>query len=227
MEAKSGYLIGSLIIGIPYLIIFGLRRDLRKEMLFGSFTLLPWAFTAPLFIPEYWNPPYMFGYILPFRFGIEDLLFIFFVGGISAVIFEFIENKREIKLKKSKSAKIIYIIPYLLTILLFAGLEYIFPDKAIYNLIAAGLISGAYMIYTRRDLLVQSLSSGLFFALLYFLLFSFFNLLYPNYVTEIYNSKNLLGITVLQVPIEEILFAFATGAGWSVFYEFFLKYRTT
>jgi hypothetical protein len=169
----------------------------------------------------------LFGYLHPFRIGIEDLLFTFFVGGIAAVIYEFLERKREIRRKKLKSSKLIRIIPYLLGWLFFLGLEYMFPNKSIYNLIGAGLVPGLYMVLVRKDLLNQSVTSGLFFSLLYFCLFISINILYPQYVATVYNTKNLLGIMIFNVPLEELLFAFATGASWSIFYEFFLNYRTS
>jgi hypothetical protein len=75
---ESGYLIGSLILGIPFVCIYIARKDLRREMLLGGLLLLPFAIFAPFYIPEYWNPPYYFRQVLPFALGIEDfILFIF------------------------------------------------------------------------------------------------------------------------------------------------------
>lgn len=226
MDPKSGYFVGSLILGFVYLVIFLLRRDLRKELAWGGTLALPFATTAPYFIPEYWNPPYIFGLIGKTGIGIEDLFFSFFVGGIAAVLFEFLENRKEVKLKKAKQGKIIHLAPYVFAAILLAVMEKVFPGHSIYNLIAAAALPAIYMIKRRKDLLVQSVSAGFLFALLYFGLFTFFNTLYPEYVSLVYTHKNLIGIYLGKVPLEEILFAFATGACWSVIYEYVMGYKT-
>ncbi len=226
MDLKSGYLVGSLILGLVYLLIFLLRKDLRRELYWGGLLALPFAITAPYFIPEYWNPPYMFGLIGFAGIGIEDLLFTFFVGGIAAVLFEFLENKKEVKIKKGKPRNVLHLAPYVFAAVLLAVLEKTFPSHSIYNLIAAGALPAIYMIKRRKDLLVQSVSAGGLFALLYFGLFAFFNILYPEYVSAVYSHKNLIGVYWGKVPLEEILFAFATGACWSVIYEYVMGYKT-
>lgn len=55
----------------------------------------------------------------------------------------------------------------------------------------------------------------------------FFSLLlpYPEFVRRYYNFPNLLGIFVLGVPIEQLLFAAASGAIWSVAYDYAEGYR--
>jgi len=50
-------------------------------------------------------------------------------------------------------------------------------------------------------------------------------LLHPQFVQRYYNLSNLLGIGILGVPIEELLFAATGGAIWSVAYEYVFGYR--
>jgi hypothetical protein len=63
------------------------------------------------------------------------------------------------------------------------------------------------------------------FAILYFALFMCFLLLYPEFVQRYYTVSNLLGIYIVGVPIEELLFAATGGAVWSVAYEYLHGYQ--
>lgn len=81
-------------------------------------------------------------------------------------------------------------------------------------------------MFRRSDLIKQIIVSGLFFSLVYFSLFYIFNQLFPTYINDIYSLENFWGISVLGVPIEEIMFAFTVGACWSTFFEFIKGYRT-
>ena len=69
------------------------------------------------------------------------------------------------------------------------------------------------------------LTSAVSFTVLYFVLFLCVLLLYSQFVQRYYNLPNLLGIYVLGVPIEELLFAAMGGAIWSVAYEYVFGYR--
>jgi len=169
------------------------------------------------------DPPSILNLIERIGFGVESILFGFFVAGISAVIFEVIERQKTIKIKGDHKK---HIFPYLFLISLYIFLEFIFPTKTIYNLIFSLLITSIIIMFRRSDLIKQIIVSGLFFSLVYFSLFYIFNQLFPTYINDIYSLENFWGISVLGVPIEEIMFAFTVGACWSTFFEFIKGYRT-
>jgi hypothetical protein len=79
--------------------------------------------------------------------------------------------------------------------------------------------------FLRSDLVPSMLIGAASFAALYFALFLIFLALYPEFVQRYYNIPNLLGIYLLGVPIEELLFAASGGAIWSVAYEYVQGYR--
>lgn len=224
MGLKSGYFVGSVILGLVYLLIYIKRVDLRHEMLFGGTLLLPFAFTAPFFIPEYWNPPYLLGVIPPFKIGVEDILFSFFVGGIASVIYEVLTRRKEVRMRKKQNKR--NWIPYLAGIGLFLIGEYLFPSWSIVTLSLVGLGAGLYMVMKRRDLLIQACMAGVLFTIFYFVFFKFFGTLYPTYIESIYQHSNLLGMYVSDIPLEELMFAFSVGVGWSIGYEYILGYKT-
>ena len=51
------YLLLSASLFVVWLILYGLRRDLRRPMLRVSLGTMPLGLTEPLFVPAYWNPP--------------------------------------------------------------------------------------------------------------------------------------------------------------------------
>lgn len=220
---QFAYLIGTLILGAVWAVIFLWRKDLRREMVFISVITLPFAFTEFLFVPEYWQPPSLFDLINRIGFGIEDLLFAFFAGGLAAVVFEFFKKE---KLKKYLFDYELHLVPYFLVTFLFIGLEFIVPEKTIYNLTIALFLAAFLIAYRRPDLIRQIVYGGIFFGLLYFGLFVVFNNLFPEFVTNYYIHKNIWPIKILNVPLEEIVFAIGLGTSWSVLYEYMKGYKT-
>lgn len=94
-------------------------------------------------------------------------------------------------------------------------------NATIVSFTAGALVLG----YIRRDLIPLMLTSAVSFTVLYFVLFLCVLFLYPQFVDRYYNRPNLLGIYVLKVSIEELLFAATGGTIWSVAYEYVFGYR--
>jgi len=107
----------------------------------------------------------------------------------------------------------------------FVALEFWHPGKTMYNTIISFVVGAIVLACLRRDLIPLMLTSALSFTVLYFFLFLCLLFLYPQFVQRYYNLGNLLGIYVLGVPIEELLFAATGGAIWSVAYEYVHGYR--
>ncbi len=220
---QYAYLIGCLIFLVVWLLFFILRKDLRKEMIFGSILSLPFGFSEYLWVPEYWNPPSLFNLISTYGVGIESFLFCFFCGGMAAVIYEIIGRKKMVKIRLQHR----YLFgPYISVIIIFISLEFIFTERTIYNAIISLLIGATIIAIKRKDLIGQIIFGGIFFAIIYFLLFLIFNRLFPDYISMTYTLENLWGIMILGVPLEEVVISFSAGAVWSSFYEYIRGYRT-
>lgn len=217
------YFIGTLILGFVWLLIFIFRPSLRKEALFGAFLSAPFGLSEFWYVPEYWDPPSLFNLIDRIGFGIESILFCFFVGGLAATIYEVVSVKKNIG---SRHRHKHFFFSYVGLVSLYFILEFVSPETTIHNLTVSALLTALVMMFLRRDLIFQIFLSGFIFSLLYFLLFLVFNLLFPTYIQEIYTLENFWGIQILGIPIEEITFSFSVGAVWSTFFEFIKGYRT-
>ena len=220
---QYAYSIGCLIVLFVWLLFFILRKDLRKEIIFGSILSLPFGFSDYLWVPEYWNPPSLFNLISNYGVGIESFLFFFLCGGIAAVVYEVIARKKTVRIRGKR--KYLFV-SYILIILIFISLEFIFPERTIYNAIISLLIVATIIVVRRKDLISQIIFGGIFFAIVYFILFVIFNKIFPDYVLAVYTLENIWGIIVLGVPLEEIAISFGVGAVWSSFYEYIKGYKT-
>lgn len=185
----------------------------------GSTRSIPEALS---FTPGYWHPKTLFDLgMLTGGISIEDLLFMFLSGGIAAVCVEFL-LKRKIKLGVFRNRH------YLAFLFAVLG-SYVFYKTTNLNLmwvlIAFNFSGAIYIMTARRDLITHSLLGGLIFGFIYFLLFFIFNLIFKDFILLNYNTQNLVGIFVIGVPVEEIIFGISFGMFWSpeIEYEYKIK----
>jgi len=211
------YLIGNLIFGLFWFVLFLLRKDLRREMLTMSLiggSLFPLAL---IYLPDYWNPEYIVdGLVL----GIEDFLFAFFIAGIGATIYETLFRKTHslCACRKMNPKRLISIIIVAITTLL--GLTFIFKLNSIYSSYVAFLVIFAYMVYFRRDLFWQAIISGFSVGLIMFVFYQIWIGIYPGIIEHWWKLQNISGILVFGTPLEEILWGFTWGLVGGVIYEF-------
>jgi hypothetical protein len=217
------YLVGALIFDAAWLACYLLGKSYRAEIRWGTLISAPLALTSILFVPQYWTPPSLFDLDSKIRVGIEDFLWAAAVGGIASVVAEILLKERLSKLRKGPRKR--HFAPFIVVVVVFIALEFWHCDKTIYNTIIAFAIGAIVIAVLRSDLIPTMLIGALSFTALYFVLFLIVLKLYPEFVTRFYTIKHLLGIYVLKVPIEELLFAATGGAIWSVAYEYVQGYR--
>lgn len=218
------WLIGALGLFLIWILIFIFGESLRKEMLFAGFITLPLGLTEPLFVPTYWNPPSLFNLATNTGFDIESLIFSFSVGGIASVLYELIFKTRHKQIKNKKMHEFHKLA--LISPLIAFVLSFIFLKINIIYIVIISLFIGAIMtILCRPDLKKKMLIGGVLFLAFYFLFFSLLNIFYPGWVSQIWNLPAISGILILNVPLEELLFALSAGMFWSSLYEHIKWYR--
>lgn len=218
-----------LVLTIPFLLIwlllYLLKKDTRKEQLIMSFLLMPLGpISEILYFQDYWTPPsVLFLSVGPFALLVEDLLFIFSIGGIASVIYKVIFRKKLSKLPEVSIHKvglpIIFISASLVTFLLFwYGLNSIFATSVGF------VLAALWIIGQRKDLFTDSLVSGFCVMLVMFISYFFlFNV--------ISNSENLVeqgwliyhtsfDIRLFNIPMTEMVWGFSWGMLVGPLYEF-------
>ncbi|MFH1769183.1 MAG: lycopene cyclase domain-containing protein [Parcubacteria group bacterium] len=216
------YIIGCLIIFSVWIIIYFLRKNIRREMIWAGLAAAPFGVTEILWVPEYWNPPSLFNLIRELGFGIEDFMYMFLLGSLASVVYEFIERK---KLVKTKRSRYLHLLPILISLASFLALELIFSDYSVYSAVFSLFLGAGVIYYIRKDLRIQILFGSIIFGILYIFLFYIFTFIFPDYIAKYYTLENFLGIYILSVPIEELLIGLSMGAFWSSIYEFVRDYK--
>ena len=223
MNYHFSYLVGTLFFFMAWMLCLLVGTRYRRQSLWGSVVSAPFALTSILFIPQYWTPPSLLNLDARYKVGIEDFLWAAAVGGIASVIGEMVLEERLTRTRKETHKK--YFAPFLLLGILLVILQLWHPGKTIYNMIAALSVCALVILLLRPDLCPVQAVGALTFTVLYWMLFELLLRLYPNFIAQFYTVKNLLGIYVLGVPVEELLFAASGGAVWSVAYEYLQGYR--
>ena len=185
----------------------------------------------PFLLLDYWSPKYLLHhwFFNGYQMGsLEDFLYGFFLGGIAAVIYEEVFGKRFIKRRDRRYSWRWFTIPFfVIGIPLFLFPILTFKINSMYAAFISICFCVAFSIYFRRDLLIDSLASGLLMGSIYLAIILLFSALFPGILNAQWKLQNLSGIFILGIPIEEPAHAFALGALLGPFYEFFagLKFR--
>ena len=231
-ETQFAWMLWSLLlIGVWAVIYFFLKnREARKEMLVVSFWTSLLGLTEPLFVPLYWSPPSLFDLAHKTRFDIESLIFAFAAGGMVFALYNLLFRKDERRMPELSHLfhrhrfhrTILWSVPIITIVLFFAT-----TLNPIYDFIIAGIIGGLLTWYCRPDLAKKMVASAGLFLVLYYFYFLTLIAVYPGYVGQVWNLKNLSGILITGVPLEELLFAIVLGFYWSSVYEHFTWQKLT
>ncbi len=223
-EPQLAWLLWSAFLIVVWGIVYALlkNKESKKEMLIVSLWTSLLGFAEPLFVPEYWNPPSLFDLAHRTGFDIESLIFSFGIGGIAVVLYERIFRARHEKISTSDqhSPRHQY---HLWTILsapiIFLVLALATPLNPIYTSAIALVLGGLATWYCRPDLKKKMIVSDVVFLGIYFVYFLTLIAAYPGYVEQVWNLKDISGVLVFGVPLEELLFALSFGFFWSSVYE--------
>ncbi len=206
---------------IPWIFIYVLFPVHRKGMVWASLFTTPFGLTEPLFVPEYWSPPSLFNLALETGFDIESLIFSFAIGGVGSVLYNLLTKQVPLVLSAAEQRKPLHRHHYkaLAAPIVAFPLLYFFPWNPIYPSIIAMLIGTLSNILCRPDLKRKSWIGGLLFLIFYIIFLVGLEVTAPGYIDRVWNTETLSGISILFVPIEELLFAIAFGLYWSGVYE--------
>ncbi len=217
-DYQYAYLIGDLIFGVGWLLLFFRRKDIRHKMILMSLVI---GLIGPslefFYIKDYWRPQ-LTGNLLV---GFEDVLFAFFIGGISSVLYEEILRKKETASRIKKHKLDIILFPLVAIFLMIMGSN-ILKINSIYSSQIALIFLGMYIIIIRRDLVYPALISGIFFSSFMFLFYLIFLQIFPGIIQAWWLLSNISGILIVGIPLEELIWGFSVGFLGGIVYEFIL-----
>lgn len=214
-EYRFAYLIGSLLLGVVWLLLYYHRRDLRREMIFVGACI---GALAPLwawwFLYDYWTPVYAW------FFGLEDFLYGFFAGGVVSVLYEEVYGKRFSRRKIAHSRGVMHLFLIGCAAAIVFNIGFVFSVNPIYAAVASFFVFFAGVGWYRADLILDGLASGILFTLLTFFIFLVFMRLFPGIIETWWHLDNLSGLRIRGLPVEELLWAFGMGMAAGPLYEF-------
>lgn len=213
---------------VPWALIYFTWPSLRQHMLRVSVATSLLGLTEPIFVPAYWSPPSLFELAQRTRFDIESLVFSFAIGGIGVALYNAL-MRRDLRFlpaatrhgRRHRLHAIALMTPYVAFPLL-----YVLPWNPIYPAIAALAIGAASNVVCRPDLGRETLAGGLLFLVLYAGFMASLVVFTPGYIERVWNLRELSGLLVWGIPMEELAFGFAFGAYWAGLYEHFTWRRS-
>lgn len=223
LRFQLSYLIANAALLLVWLLLFLWRKDTHKEMLIIS-TLFGIAGLAsePIYTIDWWQPLTITGT----RVGIEDFLFGFWVGGISAVIYEIVFKKKVRPRKIGTNYKPINLVTLNIVLaLLFFGGFFILRLNSFYASIFAFTPLILFIWIKRSDLIINSLFSGLLLSAVGLLWFWVPELITPGWIKTHWLFENLSGVLILKAPLEDLIWGFLAGAFIGPLYEFWQQVK--
>lgn len=186
-----------------------------------SLATMPFGLTEPLFVPEYWNPPTLFGLAQRTGFDLESLIFCFGIGGVGSVLYSVLTHRNDVPVAEAEKHQPLHRHHYKALVSPFIAflLLYFLPWNPIYPSITAMAVGAIATILCRPDLKTKTWIGGVLFLVYYFVFFLALEASSPGYAQQVWNLPDISGILLLGIPLEELLFAFAFGLYWSGVYE--------
>jgi len=224
MDYRYTYLLMGLVYALIWLILFFWRKDTRKEMLIFS---LMFSAAGPiadvLYIQDWWHPPNLTNTGI----GFEAFLVGFMIGGIIAVIYKCVFRKKsEIKkvTKKEELRKdfkfVLFFIP---PAILFFGSFYLLNFSSFHATILSFVVPAIIIWIKRKDLVVQSLLTGILLVLVASFVYFVLDLLTPGWVNAFWYFKNVPSVIFLNLPLDDIVWYFVAGLFIGPLYDFWQK----
>jgi hypothetical protein len=219
------FLILCVLLLIPGILIFTIRRDLRKPMAIVAVSAIPFAFTEFLFYPEYWEPRFLFDLADRIGFGIEDFLFVAGLGAFTSTVYPFIFSRKLTPMTATTAGNPLRAAVPIIVALGLASVLYLASVPMIWGCVPIMLLIAVGIGVLRPDLRRASLWGGILSAGFYFFICLILGGIIPDVFALNWHAEKFSNLYLLGVPLEEIAYAFAAGTVAAVFYPFAFRYR--
>ncbi len=216
------YLILSLVFFSFWVVIFILRKDLRKEMLWVSpFFAMLGPFTDIFYNQDWWQPETLTGGVI----SPEPLLTAFSIGGVGSVAFDFVANLKKPKndggavFEKNDVQR--FLMVFIPGLIVFVSSFYVFKVDSLVTTVIA--VSGVvvYVLWRRPDLALNSVISGIMLFAIAVTVYSIVNLFTPGWVSAFWFFQNTPERMILSLPMDDVIWytlsGMLIGPGWEYF----------
>ncbi len=212
------YLFGVLMFLPIWFILYFHRKDLRLEMVFmGILTAIAALFLeAFVWTKDWWQPQTITGTVV----GIEDILFGFLIGGIIVSVYEEIFKDKLVRIRGKKDHHVKHFVIVILLSILIGNFTFFYLHMhSYYSSLLSMSIPTIVIYFYRRDLVALSLTTGAIVTLISIPIYCISFFLDPTAINS-WLHQNISGVMPLGIPIEDLIWFFATGMFISPIYEF-------
>jgi len=217
----------ALLFALPGVLVLVVRPDLRTVAARIVPFSLPFAFTESLFYPSYWEPAFLFDLGRRIGFGIEDFVFVAALAAFSTIIYPACCNRAYASHAPAtgracaavRALMLLAVAGALLAVLWAAGIA------VIYGACMAMFVSGLAAAALRRDLFVPALIGGVCAGAVYFVVCCAADLIMPGIFQTVWHTEKFLGVFVLGVPLEELIYGGVAGFAATSFYPYVFGLR--
>lgn len=209
LPLTTAYLLTVSGVAALYLLIFFYRHDLREKMIR---TGLWGAVIGPIsqwwYLKDYWHPTHTLAGTLGGVF--EDMLFGFAIVGAMAGLATILMRAKVVRAPGQKSQTVRYLaVPIMIGI--FAFLTNVVGLNSMHASPIAFVILTAFIWWQRPDLIRFSLLSGFIWIFMTIIGYTVIISIWPDFFAKWWLWDNISKITVLRIPIEEILWFSTLG----------------
>jgi hypothetical protein len=210
------YLIASYYLLMGWLFLLFYRGNKREQIAWSGVGVILGPLVEQMHLRDWWMPKFV---CQNCAVHIEDLIFGLSVAGITGVIYNDLWVKKETR-ENYKKINWKYIVILGTTGMTLAFIPYlIWGINSFYTVTGSALYLAAGITIKRPDLFKSMIMSGLMMMLIALPFYGIGLGLNPNWIQEEWRVSNLSGIYLWKIPIEELIWFFGIGLGFSGFWE--------
>lgn len=174
---------------------------------------------------DWWSPETLSGNIV----SLEPILVGFALGGIASVLYEVVAKKTvdhwqsDALINKSRIGLIILLAGLCLSVF-FIG-YYLFAVNSLIMTIISSLVGTIFILAHRKDLIIDSLVSGVLFVLVAVVAYWLIGILTPGWIEEFWHFSNTPRHFFLGLPLDDVIWYFFVGMLLGPAYEFYQERR--
>lgn len=207
-------------------LLFIAAESTRKEQLLMT---LVGALCAPAVFVAVSTRYYATTLVAEQSFAFTNILFLALFFGVASVLYETLIGRRLIKHHKQRSAHVLPVykglgrLVIILAIAAFTTLLFmlVFSLSPFVSLSVSAIMIGLYIVADKKELRLNAVLSGAFLMGLLFIAEQLtFASLFPYTSLLIWNPSALSGVFIGAIPLEELVWAAATGFAVGPLYEY-------
>ncbi|MBI2631947.1 hypothetical protein HYW75_03010 [Candidatus Pacearchaeota archaeon] len=177
-------------------------------------------FAEIVYFKDWWNPITIFGSFI----SLEPIIIGFAIGGIASIIAEEILGEKHKNIKKSKNTfkkkdLNIFLLLFSLAVIFFGSFFLLKLNSLITTIFSFG-IPTTLIYLKRRDLIFNSIISGILLILIAINVYTFVEFITPGWIDAFWQFNNTSKIIIFNLPINDFLWYFLCGAFIGPLYEY-------